>query len=69
MTRRIGYARRRSMTGLQMDTESTGVNQPEAKKHSGRKGKPMSELLFIVLFLVGWYLLNAVVLPRLGVST
>ena len=57
------------MTGLQMDTESTGVNQPEAKKHSGRKGKPMSELLFIVLFLVGWYLLNAVVLPRLGVST
>jgi hypothetical protein len=29
----------------------------------------MNELLIIALFLGGWYLLNAVVLPRLGVST
>jgi len=36
---------------------------------AGRKGKKMSDLLVIVLVLVGWYVLNAFVLPRFGVST
>ena len=35
----------------------------------GRKGKKMNELWIIVLFLVGWYVLNAFVLPWFGVST
>ncbi len=35
----------------------------------GRKGRKMNELWIIALFLVGWYVINAVVLPRLGVST
>lgn len=35
----------------------------------GKKGNKMSEVLIIVLFLVGWYVLNAFVLPWCGVST
>ncbi len=29
----------------------------------------MNEILIIVLFVAGWWLLQAVILPRLGVST
>lgn len=36
---------------------------------TGRKGKKMSDILVILLVLVGWYVLNAFVLPRFGVST
>jgi len=46
------------------------MTNPEAKKTSpGGKGKKMNEVLIIVLFLVGWYVLNAFVLPRFGIST
>ena len=31
--------------------------------------KAMYELLLILVFFVGWYLLNAVILPKLGFNT
>lgn len=46
------------------------MTNPEAKKTMpGGKGSKMNEVLIIVLFLVGWYVLNAFVLPRFGIST
>lgn len=40
-----------------------------AEKRPEKKGRKMSEVLIIVLFLVGWYVLNAFILPWCGVST
>jgi len=39
-------------------------------KRSGRPaGKVKFETLIIILLLLGWFLLQAVVMPKLGVST
>ncbi len=40
-----------------------------AERIPEKKGRKMSEVLIIVLFLVGWYVLNAFILPWCGVST
>jgi len=45
------------------------MTDPDLNSGPGRKGRKMNELLIIALFLVGWYVLNAFVLPRFGVST
>lgn len=34
-----------------------------------KKGRPGMELLWVVLFLAAWILLQAVILPRFGVPT
>ncbi len=58
------------LPGKTREDDRTKMTDPEVKKGKpGGKGSKMSELLIIAMFLVGWYVLNAFVLPWFGVST